>query len=875
VAPEKSKRYHDEFTRIHNLGKKLHREKKAGNKRDLRLEILRNRLELSERVVKDEIKEISEINSQLTLSIVSSTESESKKKQQVIQETNRLLEALKKIDADKKKLEQIKARPFDARFYPELRKLEGADFDSPFNFSWRLDFADIFQEGKGGFDVILGNPPFVTARNAEKRELYRERWKRVCTGKYLLICPFFDLSFGLLRFGGELGFIVSNAFAKREFGKPLIEVFFPTVDLQKIVDCSGLAFPGHGTPTCIIFGQNQKPTSNSAVRIAATLPGGGDLHSPPEESLLWRDLESNNDNPGYTDEWITVADRPRKDMTKHPWNFDPTGSGSSHELMTNTIPLSEFTGSIGPSTITRSNEVFVQPLHLIRRLEIESSLIRIFMPGDSLRNYAHTIDEWAICPYDAGYRVIELGQFPKFNAFVRQFKEYLENVVVFGRLKKETDRVWYEYTDPYPEKNRRSMFLVSAFIATHTHVEVKPCNGVFPQSAPVIIFLSNNRDEDWYLLLSLLNSSTILLWLKQNCYNKGAGEEEHLDRFEFAGTILEKVPIPYSVASSFRGASTEITTLLQTLSKDCSNLGRQLTSLAMRKLFENPGEAYRDWNSSISGYVPPDKRLGGPFLTAADLKGNFAITCDIREKIRNEMIALQEEVDWLVYATYGLIKSDSSALGHNAEPEPLNREQRCFVLWQKAGQDLKAALALIPQDWSEERKKLWCARLNVINENEHVRRIEQPVYKRRWDEQWKVGNRWQCGQVAYNAELMDAFDWWLSEKAEWWLEKKQNGGPVSLLEWASAMWQDERVLGAWQGVRKILGLSVEKEAFLPYFSALIKEQTVPDNIPVAVPWDEITVPVPASAKRIRGKLNVPRERFHVNKDSKYTWAGII
>ena len=202
VAPEKSKRYHDEFTRIHNLGKKLHREKKAGNKRDLRLEILRNRLELSERVVKDEIKEISEINSQLTLSIVSSTESESKKKQQVIQETNRLLEALKKIDADKKKLEQIKARPFDARFYPELRKLEGADFDSPFNFSWRLDFADIFQEGKGGFDVILGNPPFVTARNAEKRELYRERWKMVCTGKYLLICPFFDLSFGLLRFGG-------------------------------------------------------------------------------------------------------------------------------------------------------------------------------------------------------------------------------------------------------------------------------------------------------------------------------------------------------------------------------------------------------------------------------------------------------------------------------------------------------------------------------------------------------------------------------------------------------------------------------------------------------------------------------------------------
>lgn len=30
----------------------------------------------------------------------------------------------------------------------------------------------------------------------------------------------------------------------------------------------------------------------------------------------------------------------------------------------------------------------------------------------------------------------------------------------------------------------------------------------------------------------------------------------------------------------------------------------------------------------------------------------------------------------------------------------------------------------------------------VIRDNEHIRRIEQPVYKRRWDEQWKVSNRW-------------------------------------------------------------------------------------------------------------------------------------
>src|ERR1035438_4383022 len=119
---------------------------------------------------------------------------------------------------------------------------------------------------RGGFDLIVGNPPFVTARNPTKRELYRERWKHVCHKNYLLVCPFFDLSFGLLRPDGQLGFIVSNAFAQRDLGQPLVEDFFPTVELQKVVDCSGLMFPGHGTPTCIVFGRQPEGVIRSVAR---------------------------------------------------------------------------------------------------------------------------------------------------------------------------------------------------------------------------------------------------------------------------------------------------------------------------------------------------------------------------------------------------------------------------------------------------------------------------------------------------------------------------------------------------------------------------------------------------------------------------------
>jgi hypothetical protein len=256
------------------------------------------------------------------------------------------------------------------------------------------------------------------------------------------------------------------------------------------------------------------------------------------------------------------------------------------------------------------------------------------------------------------------------------------------------------------------------------------------------------------------------------------------------------------------------------------------------------------------------------------------------------MIALQEEMDWLVYVAYGLIPGGTRSV-MAATPDPdatertdadmtkhvppaLMREQRPFVLWAKADGDFGKAVGLIPGDWPDDRQALWRARLEAIRDSEHIRRIEQPVYKRRWDEQWKVGNRWQCGQVAYDAEFVDAFDWWLSEKAEWWLEKKKNGGPVALDQWTAALQQDPRVQAAWGVAREALERLGKRADFDRYFSALVKEQTVPDDIPAAVPWDELEKKrkIPAAVKRIRGKLNVPRERFRVTASGGYVWAGV-
>jgi hypothetical protein len=249
------------------------------------------------------------------------------------------------------------------------------------------------------------------------------------------------------------------------------------------------------------------------------------------------------------------------------------------------------------------------------------------------------------------------------------------------------------------------------------------------------------------------------------------------------------------------------------------------------------------------------------------------------------MIALQEEMDWLVYEASGL----ATDMSWQVEPYPLQREQRPFQLWAKSQGDFERAVVLIPPSWPEERRQLWRNRLELIRDNERIRRIEQPVYKRRWKEQWKVGNHWQCGEPAYDAEFIDAFSWWLSEKAEWWLE--QRGEPISFDKWEGALWKDTRIQAAWPVIaeaqhrlqlwkneqKKVSGrtpvVDPSHAAFTKFFKALVKEQTVPEGIPFGIPFDKLKTKVSAQVKSIRGKLNVPRERFNVTEGGLYRVAS--
>ena len=98
------------------------------------------------------------------------------------------------------------------------------------------------------YHVVVGNPPYITPKDAAMRDAYREIYAS-CHRKYGLGAPFTERFFDLAQRGtrdqaaGFVGQIVANSFMKREFGKKLIEEVLPRLDLTHVVDCSGRLHP--------------------------------------------------------------------------------------------------------------------------------------------------------------------------------------------------------------------------------------------------------------------------------------------------------------------------------------------------------------------------------------------------------------------------------------------------------------------------------------------------------------------------------------------------------------------------------------------------------------------------------------------------------
>ena len=319
------------------------------------------------------------------------------------------------------------------------------------------DLQRILQPGQ--YDVVVGNPPYITVRDSTLNRIYRGLYDS-CKGTYAMTVPFMERFFELARPqtgdqpAGWTGQITSNSFMKREFGSKIIEEFLVKQDLRLVVDSSGAYIPGHGTPTVIIVGRHQRPVGSS-VRAVLGVRGEPGRPDEPAKGKVWRAIVDHIEDPGHDGEWISVVDLDRARLSKHPWSLAGGGHTELLEEVEKTRGhLADHVVRIGRTTVVGEDDAWFTTKARAEALGLAADTTQLVV-GENVRDFlvSDSVPIW--WPYVDVFTpewVPESHPMP--SRVLWPCRSILENRVIFGSTLAERGKPWYDHLECYTSKMR-------------------------------------------------------------------------------------------------------------------------------------------------------------------------------------------------------------------------------------------------------------------------------------------------------------------------------------------------------------------------------------------------------------------------------------
>lgn len=161
------------------------------------------------------------------------------------------------------------------------------------NFNWHKIEA-ISQNN--GFDIIVGNPPYVSASKIDNEsKILINNWSVSSSGKADLYIPFFEIGLENLNNIGVLGYITVNTFMRSLNGRAIRSYFSKNKFDLFIIDFGGeQVFKNRSTYTCIcIIGKN------SCSRISYINTDSKSINKIEKKNIIYIPYSSLNDFDGW------------------------------------------------------------------------------------------------------------------------------------------------------------------------------------------------------------------------------------------------------------------------------------------------------------------------------------------------------------------------------------------------------------------------------------------------------------------------------------------------------------------------------------------------------------------------------------------------
>jgi len=154
----------------------------------------------------------------------------------------------------------------------ELKKYFGKNFRDKKPFNWQEEFPEVFKQG--GFDVVIGNPPYLSFYSKQSQKLSSNEMQYYCSSYSILsgasgtprlntIMLFFEKGIQLLKKDGMLGFIFDQELLDVAAYQKIRKYILFNCNIQEIIH--EVCFPEINIDTSLIFLRKNENNANNNI----------------------------------------------------------------------------------------------------------------------------------------------------------------------------------------------------------------------------------------------------------------------------------------------------------------------------------------------------------------------------------------------------------------------------------------------------------------------------------------------------------------------------------------------------------------------------------------------------------------------------------
>lgn len=409
---------------------------------------------------------------------------------------------------------------------------------------WKERFSKIINNG--GFDIIVGNPPFANIRS-----LHRERPDDIpylcaafdsAKGNFDQAALFVEQAFRLLHNDGLLGMVIPDGLLHSAAGKALRDILTEKQAVYRMVDFTGeeifkrvMVYPR------LLFLQHRPSPKLRSITIR---------HLERVSNIQL--AEADKTSEVLTAE-VTAVDAPHPvDSAAFSWFFRTNRENVLRKKLEDQSNSLQEIANVRQGPNTGADDVFVLEQvekseqlitvfskSLNRRYEIEASLIRPFLDRKDVQPYSPLqTSRVCLCPYFPSGELIPSDvlalNYPRAWEYLNTCRETL----LKHRQSVRFSELWYGFSRPTLVRYLYVPAVVVPFTARNaTYCLISDQRYQIPGRAGCGNVIEFNKPDDALIYLGLLNSSLL------NWYLQGMSSLRRGGYYEYTKGIVENLPI--------------------------------------------------------------------------------------------------------------------------------------------------------------------------------------------------------------------------------------------------------------------------------------------------------------------------------------------